>query len=44
MEAGYQRVFALKGGWKAWLESGYPVEEKRVEEQLAEQWAYDDEE
>jgi rhodanese-related sulfurtransferase len=27
-QKGYSKVFALKGGWKAWLKAGYPVEEK----------------
>jgi 3-mercaptopyruvate sulfurtransferase SseA len=45
MEARYTKVFALKGGWKEWVASGYPVEEKLAGEQWAEQkWAYDDEE
>jgi len=25
---GYMKVYALKGGWKAWSEAGYPVEPK----------------
>jgi rhodanese-related sulfurtransferase len=25
---GYSKVYALKGGWKAWSEAGYPVERK----------------
>jgi len=25
---GYERVFALKGGWAAWVKAGYPVETK----------------
>jgi 3-mercaptopyruvate sulfurtransferase SseA len=25
---GYKKVFALKGGWKAWEAAGYPTEEK----------------
>jgi 3-mercaptopyruvate sulfurtransferase SseA len=37
MEAGYQKVYALKGGWKEWLASGYPVEEKLG----GEKWEYD---
>jgi 3-mercaptopyruvate sulfurtransferase SseA len=25
---GYPEVFALEGGWQAWLAAGYPVEAK----------------
>jgi len=25
---GFTNVFALKGGWNAWAEAGYPVEKK----------------
>jgi 3-mercaptopyruvate sulfurtransferase SseA len=25
---GYPKVYALKGGWKAWSEGRYPVEQK----------------
>ncbi len=25
---GYKNVFALQGGWSAWMNAGYPVEEK----------------
>ncbi|MBW2335712.1 MAG: hypothetical protein JRF47_02965 [Deltaproteobacteria bacterium] len=25
---GYTNVFALQGGWSAWMNAGYPVEEK----------------
>jgi rhodanese-related sulfurtransferase len=25
---GFTNVFALKGGWDAWVEAGYPVESK----------------
>jgi 3-mercaptopyruvate sulfurtransferase SseA len=25
---GYSKVYALKGGWKAWSEAGHPVEPK----------------
>jgi 3-mercaptopyruvate sulfurtransferase SseA len=25
---GYKRVFVLLGGWKAWSDAGYPIEEK----------------
>jgi hypothetical protein len=25
---GYQRVFALKGGWRKWFRDQYPVEVK----------------
>ncbi len=25
---GYTNVFALQGGWKAWQQAGYPLEEK----------------
>jgi 3-mercaptopyruvate sulfurtransferase SseA len=28
MEQGYRKVYALKGGWDAWMEAEYPVEEK----------------
>jgi rhodanese-related sulfurtransferase len=28
MNKGYEKVFALLGGWNAWLEAGYPVEKK----------------
>jgi rhodanese-related sulfurtransferase len=27
-QKGYTRVFALKGGWQAWLKADYPVEDK----------------
>jgi 3-mercaptopyruvate sulfurtransferase SseA len=26
MQRGYRDVFALQGGWNAWLEAGYPTE------------------
>jgi 3-mercaptopyruvate sulfurtransferase SseA len=26
--SGFQKVFALKGGWNEWYESKYPVEKK----------------
>jgi len=25
---GYKKVYALKGGWREWLEAEYPVEAK----------------
>jgi 3-mercaptopyruvate sulfurtransferase SseA len=25
---GFEKVYALKGGWKEWFEAKYPVEEK----------------
>jgi len=25
---GYNNVFAIKGGWQAWLKAGYPIEDK----------------
>jgi len=28
MELGFEDVFALKGGWKAWKNAGYPTEAK----------------
>jgi 3-mercaptopyruvate sulfurtransferase SseA len=28
MKVGYKNVNALKGGWKEWRASGYPVEKK----------------
>jgi 3-mercaptopyruvate sulfurtransferase SseA len=28
MGLGYKKVYALKGGWKAWDAAGYPVEKK----------------
>jgi rhodanese-related sulfurtransferase len=28
MERGYEKVYALKGGWEAWEKAGYPVEPK----------------
>jgi 3-mercaptopyruvate sulfurtransferase SseA len=30
MERGYRKVYALKGGWDAWEDAGYPVQEKPV--------------
>jgi rhodanese-related sulfurtransferase len=27
-QKGYNKVFVLKGGWKAWLREDYPVEDK----------------
>jgi 3-mercaptopyruvate sulfurtransferase SseA len=42
MAAGYQKVFALEGGWKEWVVAGYPVEEKLAGEPWAEKkWEYD---
>jgi rhodanese-related sulfurtransferase len=28
IERGYKKVYALKGGWREWAASGYPVEKK----------------
>jgi len=28
IDLGYPQVFALKGGWNEWQDSGYPVEPK----------------
>jgi len=28
MEKGYNKVYALKGGWKEWEKAKYPREEK----------------
>jgi rhodanese-related sulfurtransferase len=28
MAKGYGNVYALKGGWKEWVNAGYPVEKK----------------
>jgi 3-mercaptopyruvate sulfurtransferase SseA len=28
IEIGFKKVYALRGGWKEWSESGYPVEGK----------------
>ena len=28
IELGFTKVFALKGGWKAWLAAEYPTEPK----------------
>ena len=28
MDDGYTNVYALKGGWREWFRSEYPVEEK----------------
>jgi rhodanese-related sulfurtransferase len=25
---GYRNVYALRGGWKEWVNAGYPVEKK----------------
>jgi len=25
---GFNNIFVLKGGWKAWLKEGFPVEKK----------------
>jgi 3-mercaptopyruvate sulfurtransferase SseA len=27
-QLGYEKVFALKGGWKEWKASDYPMDEK----------------
>jgi rhodanese-related sulfurtransferase len=29
LELGYKNVWALKGGFDAWLNAGFPVERKR---------------
>jgi rhodanese-related sulfurtransferase len=26
LQKGYNKVFVLQGGWKAWLGEGYPIE------------------
>jgi rhodanese-related sulfurtransferase len=28
MDMGYTKIYALKGGWKEWLNAGYPTEKK----------------
>jgi rhodanese-related sulfurtransferase len=28
IEMGYQKVYALKGGWVEWSKNNYPVEKK----------------
>jgi rhodanese-related sulfurtransferase len=28
MEMGYTKVYALKGGWREWLNADYPTEKK----------------
>jgi len=28
LQKGYTKVFVLKGGWQAWRDAGYPVENK----------------
>jgi 3-mercaptopyruvate sulfurtransferase SseA len=28
MEKGYEKVYALKGGWKEWQASGFPIQKK----------------
>jgi rhodanese-related sulfurtransferase len=28
LELGYPKVYALQGGWGAWVKDGYPVEKK----------------
>jgi 3-mercaptopyruvate sulfurtransferase SseA len=28
---GYEKVYALKGGWQAWVNAEYPVQEKSNE-------------
>jgi len=28
MKMGYQKVYALKGGWMEWYKNSYPVEKK----------------
>ncbi len=32
MEQGYRKVYALKGGWRAWIDANYPIEEKDDDE------------
>jgi rhodanese-related sulfurtransferase len=27
MEQGFTEVYALRGGWDAWVEAGYPTEQ-----------------
>jgi rhodanese-related sulfurtransferase len=29
IEKGYKNVYALKGGWDAWVKAGGPTEKKR---------------
>ncbi|MCB2187147.1 MAG: hypothetical protein KQJ78_12060 [Deltaproteobacteria bacterium] len=29
MKMGYTKVYALKGGWKAWAKAGYPTQSKK---------------
>jgi len=31
MEKGFKRVYALKGGYHAWTDAGYPIEPKPQE-------------
>jgi rhodanese-related sulfurtransferase len=28
IEKGFDKVYALKGGWNAWEKAGYPIEPK----------------
>jgi rhodanese-related sulfurtransferase len=28
MDTGYTKVYALKGGWREWVNAGYPTEKK----------------
>jgi 3-mercaptopyruvate sulfurtransferase SseA len=28
MEQGYEKVCALKGGWKEWQDAGFPIQKK----------------
>jgi rhodanese-related sulfurtransferase len=28
LEAGYTKVFVLKGGWDGWVNAGFPTEKK----------------
>ncbi len=28
LDMGFKKVFALKGGWRAWRDGGFPTEEK----------------
>jgi 3-mercaptopyruvate sulfurtransferase SseA len=28
IDKGYQKVYALKGGWKEWEKAGYPTQPK----------------
>jgi len=28
LQKGYKNVYALQGGWGAWMKAGYPLEDK----------------